>query len=193
MPGLATYAVVRLTRTLLYDDHPLAGGKPPVIGHDTRRVVPDYENRAPDERPILRTYTARIAVPSDRPTSWELALGDDYKLLVVTEKFSRNDDSVTIDGHIKSNYEIQLDQSSARIGPNVSHLRSWLLAVGETDAVEVLNDEIAGRIFREYLEIEVEAIASSLPESSVAGIEESAEAQKRRWDEWTSVRKSSLR
>lgn len=185
------YAAVRITRILLYDDHPSAGGRPPDIGTETKRVVLDYERRAPSERPVIRTYTARIAVPSDHPTSWELPLGDDYTLLVVTEGFSRNDDGVTIDGRVKSNYQIQLDPSSMRTGPNAN--RFWLLPVGESDAVQVLSDEITGRIFREYMEIEVESIATSPPESFTAGIVESADAQKRRWDAWTSVRKSSLR
>ena len=71
-PTASCYALVRLTRTLLDDDHPSAGGAPPDIRHDTSRVVFDYEYRAAAERPIIRTYTAKIAVPSDRPCSWEL-------------------------------------------------------------------------------------------------------------------------
>jgi len=186
-----SYAVVRITRTLLYDDHPSAGGRPPDIGNDTRHVVLDYASRAPNERPDIRSYTSRIAVPSNRPSSWKLPLGDDYTLLVVTEGFSRNDDGVTIDGRVISNYQIQLDSSRAPIGPNA--VRFWLVPVGESDAVQVLNDETPNRIFREYEEIEVESIVASPPESFMAGIDESADAQKRRWAEWTPVRKSSLR
>ncbi|MGB7983465.1 MAG: hypothetical protein WCF36_22020 [Candidatus Nanopelagicales bacterium] len=120
-------------------------------------------------------------------------MGDDYRLLVVTEQFSQRDDVVTIDGRIKSNYQTQLDPSSALIGPNAFHLGSCLLAVGEGTAVGVLDDEVAGRILREYQEIEIEAIVSALPESFLGGIEESAEAQNRRWVDWTLIRKSSLR
>jgi len=186
-----SYAVVRITRTLLYDDHPSAGGRPLDIGANTKRVVLDYESRAPNERPVIDTYTARIAVPSNHPSSWQLPLGRDYALLVVTEGFHRNDDGVTIDGRVISNYQIQLGPSRAPVGPNA--LTFWLLPLGESDAVQVSNDETADRIFREYQEIEVESIVSSRPESVIAGIDETADAQKRRWDMWLSVRKSSLR
>jgi hypothetical protein len=191
-PAPASYAVVRLTRTLLYDDHPSAGGGPSEIRHDTTRVLMHYEGRVDEAQPTIHTYTVSIAVPSDRPSSWELALGDDYRLLVVTEQFSLSDQGVTIEGRVKSNYQTQLDPSSALIGPNTIHL-GFLLRIGEASAASVLDDEVAGRIFREYQEIEVEAVVGSPPESSVAGIEESAEAQQRRWNEWTSIRKSSLR
>ncbi len=187
------YAVVRITRALLYDDHPSADGVPPDIWHDTKTVVFDYESRTADALPVIRTYTAQIAVPRDRPTSWELSLGDDYRLLVVTEKFVQSENGVTIDGRIKSNYQIQLDPSRALVGPNAFHLRFCLLPVGESAAVGVLDDECAGRIFREYQEIEVEAIVDSVAASLMAGIEESVAAQQRRWDDWSSLRKSSLR
>src|SRR5690242_18408128 len=100
-----SYAVLRITRTLLYDDHPSAGGRPPLIGADTRRVELDYASRAPNDHPVIRTYTATIAVPRARRCSWELSMGEDYRLLVVTEGFSRTTDGVSINGRVKSNYQ----------------------------------------------------------------------------------------
>ncbi|MEO7587023.1 MAG: hypothetical protein ABIS84_03240 [Arachnia sp.] len=186
------YALLRISRTLFYDDHLLAGGGPPDIRHDTSELAFDFDARAPEELPVIRYHTARIAVPNEHRSSWELALGQGYKLLVVTATFSQSEAGIIIDGRIKSNYQTQLNPFSATIGPNAYHLRSSPLTIGRNSVVGVLEDAVTGREFREYQEIEVEEVMSSLTEPSLAGTTESAEAQERRWDEWKSIRKSSL-
>ncbi len=188
-----SFALIRLTRTLLDDDHPWAGGAPPDIRHDTGRVVVDYDCRMVAERPVVRTYTAQIAVPNDRRCSWDLPLGDDYRLLVETKGFTADGDGLIVDGRVISNYQTHLGPRSAFVGPNALHLHSMRLPVGESSAVGVLDDEVTGRIFREYQEIEVEAIVVTPPNSFARGTEESATAQERRWGDWSSIRKSGLR
>jgi hypothetical protein len=172
-----SYAITHLTRILLYD--PDVGGQRPK-GEDS------------SAQQVTRRYSATIAIPEDRPSTWELAPGEDYRLLVLTEGFTVDQNNVFIDGRIKSNYQVQLDPSGARIGPNASHLRHWRLQLGENDAVEVLSEEVPGRMFREFLAITVEAIVAAPPASATVGITEDPADRDRRWGSWPSVLKSSL-
>jgi hypothetical protein len=193
-PSLAkpSFAILELTRTVVYDDHAAAGGKLPDIDLDAMRIVLDYGSRAPATRPVVRVYTVKVAVPSDRPRSWHLHLGDDYELLIATRGFTVDAKGIKIDGRVKSNYQLQLDDSKAPIGPNSFGFAAQ--AIGERSAVQVMNDEATGRIFREFEEAKIEAITGTPPpQLSAQGIDESADAQRRRWDEWTPLRKRSLR
>ena len=187
----AIFAIVKIKRTLVYDDHPFEVGKLPEIDLDTRRVVLDYGRRAPDTQPVVRTYTVKVAVPSDRPRSWEVNLGDDYKLLIATRGFNGDAKGIMIDGCVKSNYQLELAEGKAPMGPNSFGFVAQ--AVGERTAVQVMNDEAPGRIFREFDETEIEEITDTPPDLPLVGIDESEGAQKRRWSEWTAIRKRGLR
>jgi hypothetical protein len=185
------FAIVRITRTLVYDAHPRAGGKLPDIDPESRRVVLDYGQRTVDTRPVVRSYTTRIAVPNDRIRSWDIALGDDYRLLVATRGFAGDAKSVRLDGRVKSNYQVQLDESKGPVGPNSFGFAAQ--AVGERSAVQVLNDDAAGAIFREFDETEIESLTEAPPDLPAAGRDESEDSQQRRWNEWTPIRKRGLR
>jgi hypothetical protein len=186
-----TFAIVKITRTLVYDDHASHGGNRPDIDPETMRVVLDYARRAPGTEPVVRTYTVKIAVPSDRPRSWDINLGDDYNLLIATRGFTEDAKGVKIDGRVKSNYQLQLDEAKAAIGPN--SFGFGVQAVGERTAVQVMNDEAPNRIFLEFDETETEEVTQIPPDLPTQGIDESMDAQQRRWSEWKAVRKRGLR
>lgn len=190
-PSEKSAAVVRITRTLVYDDHPTDGGRLPDIDPDTLRIVLDYDQRAPASQPVVRTYTVKVAVPSDHPRSWDLHLGDDYDLLITTRGFTADASAIKIDGRVVSNYQLQLDEGQASIGPH--SFGFGVQAVGERVLVQVMNDEAPGRIFREFDETEIEQITHAPPDLATVGIDESADAQERRREAWTSIRKRSLR
>jgi hypothetical protein len=190
-PSKVTYAIVKVTRTLVDDEHPSAGGALPRIDVETMRVVLDYGGRSPQTQPVIRTYSVTIAVPSDRPRSWDVELGDDYDLLIATRGFVSDAGAVDIDGRAKSSYQVQLHEGKAPIGPN--SVAFTPLAVGARAAIQVMNDEAEGRVFREFEEIELAELTAAEPKLPEPGIDESAEAQKRRWDEWVSIRKAGLR
>ena len=187
-PGLA---VLRITRTLIHDDHAGAGGTPPDIDNDTQRIVFDDGARAPAERAVVRRYAATIAVPAAHPRSWDLAMGDDYRLLVTTRGFIAHASGLRIDGQVVSNYQVQLADDRPGVGPNA--FRFAPQAVGERVLVQVLADEAPGQVFREYDETVVEQQGGDPPAGTVPGIDESAEAQQRRREAWTPLRKRSLR
>ena len=190
-PSKASYAIVRITRTLVYDDHPSSGGNLPDIDLNTMRIILDYGKRTPDTQPVIRTYTVRVAVPNGHARSWDLHLGDDYNLLLVTRGFTGDAKSIKIDGRVKSDYQLQLAEDSAPIGPN--EFAFPVQAVGERTAVQVLNDEGKDRIFREFDETVIEDLTDTPPALPSAGIDESQGAQLRRWDEWPLIRKRGLR
>ena len=50
-----------------------------------------------------------------------------------------------------------------------------------------------GGLFREFNEATIEQIAKTSPSLPVVGIDESAEAQQRRWSAWQVIRKRGLR
>jgi hypothetical protein len=184
------FAILKIRRTLVYDDHPFAGGNLPDIDLDTMRVVLDYEKRTPETRPIVRIYTVEIAVPSEGTHSWDVLLGDDYRLLIATRGFHRDVNRIKIDGRVKSNYQLQLD-GKAPIGPNSFGFAPQ--AVGERTVVQVMNDEAPDQIFREFDETEIESVTEIRPDSLPIGIEDTIDAQQRRWSEWKIVRKRDLR
>ena len=188
---MTRFAIVSITRTLVYDDHPSEGGGLPDIDSDHERVVLDYARRAPETQPLVRIYAVKIAVPRDHPRSWDINPGDDYKLLIATQGFTEDAKGVNIDGRVKSNYQIQLDDNKAPMGPNSFGFAVQM--VGERTAVQVLNDEAPGRIYREFDETEIENITSMLVNLPTTGVDESEDAQKRRWSEWTAIRKRGLR
>jgi hypothetical protein len=191
LPSDKRAAVVRITRTLVYDDHVADGGKLPDIDPDTPRILLDYDRRAPVSQPVVRSYTVKIAVPGDHPHSWELCLGDDYELLVTTRGFTTEANGIRIDGQVVSNYQLQLDERKPPMGPN--SFGFGLQAIGERVLVQVMNDEAPGRIFREFDETEIEQITPAPGGLSTIGIDEGADAQQRRQDAWTPIRKRSLR
>ena len=193
-PSQTRAAVLRISRTLVYDDHADEGGNPPDIDPDAMRIVLDYGSRAPASQPVVRSYAVTVAVPSDHPRSWEVHLGDDYELLITTRGFAADavdTKAIKIDGRVVSNYQIQFDEDRAPVGPNAWGFGAQ--AVGERVVVQVLNDEAPGRIFREFEEIVIEQLTDDPPELAMVGIDESAEAQERRRQAWTPIRKRSLR
>jgi hypothetical protein len=190
-PSGETFAIVKITRTLVYDDHASQDGSRPDIDPETRRVVLDYARRSFGTEPLVRTYTVRVAVPSGRTYSWDVNLGDDYKLLIATRGFTGDTKGIKIDGRVKSNYQLQLDEDKAPIGPNSFGFA--VQAVGEGVTVQVMNDEAPGRLFLEFDETEIEEITQKPPELATQGIEESLDAQQNRWSEWATVRKRGLR
>ncbi len=185
-----SFAIVKITRTLVYDEHPLDGGGLPEIDLDTLRVVLDYDMRGQDSRPLVRTYTIKVAVPSDRPCSWDVNLGDDYSLLLITRGFTGDTKSIKIDGRVKSNYQLQLEEGKPPMGPNSFGFS--VQAVGERSAIQVMNDEAPGRIFREFDETVIEAVTDRPPDLPTVGIDETEDVQQRRWSEWTVIRKRGL-
>jgi hypothetical protein len=190
-PSKASFAIVTLTRTLVYDDHAAAGGKLPDIDLDMMRVVLDYGARVPDTLPVVRTYTVTVAVPSDHPRSWHINLGEDYELLIATRGFTADAKGIKVDGRVKSNYQLQLDEGKAAIGPNSFGFA--VQAVGERGVVQVMHDEAPGRIFHEFDETVIEEITNTPPDLPTVGIDESEDAQQHRWSEWTAIRKRGLR
>lgn len=190
-PPKMMFAIVKITRTLVYDEHLFDGGNLPDIDLDTMRVVLDYDKRTPDTQPVVRTYTIKVAVPGERPCSWDANLGDDYSLLLTTRGFTEDAKGIKIDGRVKSNYQIQLEEDRPPMGPNSFGFS--VQAVGERSAVQVMSDEAPGRIFREFDETVIEAITNTPPNLPTVGIDESGDAQQRRWSEWTAIRKRGLR
>lgn len=185
-----SFAIVRITRTLVYDEHALDGGPLPEIDPDTLRVVLDYDMRGQDTRPLVRTYTIKVAVPSDRPRSWDANLGDDYRLLLITRGFTGDAKGIKIDGRVKSNYQLQLEDNKPPMGPNSFGFS--VSAVGERSAIQVMNDEAPGRIFREFDETVIEAVTDRPPDLPTVGIDETEDVQQRRWIEWGVIRKRGL-
>jgi len=140
---------------------------------------------------VVRTYRVKIAVPSNRPHSWEVNPGDDYKLLITTRGFTRDARGVKIDGRIKCNYQVQLDDNKGPIGPNPYGFAAQV--AGQPTVVQVLNSEAAGRIYREFDETEIEKVVSMPDYVLTVGVDESEDAQERRWSDWTSILKRGLR
>ena len=89
----------------------------PSIDLGSMRVVLDYGSRTRETEPVIRTYTVRVAVPREHPR-WHIPLGDDYEVLIATRGFRTDSKGVTIDGRVKSNYQVQLNDDRAPVGPN---------------------------------------------------------------------------
>jgi hypothetical protein len=189
-PSKVRFAIVKITRTLVDDHHAFDIGKLPEIDLNTRRVVLDYDKRVPGTEPIVQTYSVKVAVPSERPHSWDINLGDDYHLLIATRGFTEDAKGIKIDGRVKSNYQLELAKGKPPLGPN--SIAFVAQKIGEHTAVQVMNDEVPGRIFREFEETEIEKVTNAPPDLLPAGIDDSEEAQQQRWSEWRVIRKRGL-
>lgn len=186
-----SFAIVHIVRTVVYDDHTAAGGKPPDIDAAGQHVALDFGKRPPGSLPIVRSYAIEIAVPSDRPRTWNLHLGEDYDLLIVTRGFTSDATGVKLDGRVKSNYQVMLGDNGWQ-GPNGFGFGA--AAIGAPSAVQVMNDESRTAIYRELEEWTIEQVTPTPSPALLAqGIDEHASDQAERWDAWKPIRKTTLR
>ncbi len=189
-PPPGEVAVLRVTRTLVFDDH-AAGQAAPDADLATGALTLPYAERPAATRPVIRTYSARIAVPRDGRRSWHLFLGDDYEVLIEASGLgAATDGLVPLRYQIKSNYRIALP-GKAPVGPNAFAFES--IRTGGQTAWQVANDATRDTLFYEFDQTLLEAVTTTTPADVAAGVDESEAAQQARWRDWPAISKAGLR